>query len=99
MNTISLDTQKKLMFLPFINLFNLFIYLYNCTCVDIPIGKTLKGGFWALVSVLPIMTIQFVLYTYVPAVGNITGYMVMYFGPMLMSFVLIRYQDSLDEVF
>lgn len=95
MKKISIETQKKMMYIPYINILNMFIWLYNCISLKPPrncVPKTLTILF---VNSLPLLLLQIILSNIWPAVANILTYINAYLIPLLISRGLINYQEDL----
>lgn len=91
---VTLEKQKIIMFLPFVNLFGLLIWVNNCFFRPHSAKTTFKGGLWAVGHFLPVITLQFVLERFFPELSSIFGYVSMYLAPLAMDLGLIRYQEK-----
>ena len=97
--TISLNVQKIIMWIPFVNGINLFIYIYNAWNKGWTGIKFLKGLLLIFISVI-LSTLLFQAIQLLNF-GNIFSYIInliyIYFTGILMGGSLIRYQKKLME--
>lgn len=99
MNTISLDTQRTIMFIPVANISIAFIYLYNSFAGKLSTLKTMAGMFVVLACVLPVTILQATISQHIPSIADVTGVAYMYLGSLSMAAGLIKYQDSVCGFF
>ena len=93
---VSLEKQRIIMFIPYVNLFSLLIWLNNCYYWCYSVKTSLKGALYAFLHFLPVVTLQFIFIQLFPNLINIFGYLAMYLAPLAMSFGLIRFQEKLE---
>lgn len=98
MYPISTKTQKKIAFIPLINISTLFFTLYNCICLRIPMKDWMKIYLFLLCSVVPSAVFWMVLAKMVPELSPICSILTMYITPLCMSFGLIRFQRKYLDV-
>lgn len=91
---VPLEKQKVIMFIPYVNLFNLLIWINNCYYWSYSTKIALTGALYAFLHFLPVAITQYVCTVVLPDVAHITGYIVMYLAPLMMSFGLIRFQEK-----
>lgn len=92
---ISIELQKRLLYIPIINLSVLFIYYYNALMMKVSTATLLKGGVVAVITVAPIVAIQLLISQVAPDFSTFSGYLVIYFAPLAIATGLIRYQEKL----
>lgn len=92
---ISIELQKRIMYLPIVNISVLFIYYYNALLMKLSTKTLLKGGLLALLFAAPIMAMQFVISQIAPGFSNFSGYLVIYLAPLAIDMELIHYQEKL----
>lgn len=91
----TIQLQKRLMFIPYVNIFNLFIWLYTCIQY-FKVWEVLSKTAFILVSTfLPAFVFQFIVSDYFPLLANALSYIVAYVGPTVMSYRLILLQEKL----
>ena len=94
MKKVSIRTQKILMFIPYANIFNQFIWVYNCLVSEYPVHTGLKSLYIWLVYGLPIAIIHSVLDALFPEISHIATFLTMYLYGVLVSFGIIRFQQK-----
>ena len=95
---VSIKTQKTIMFIPIVNYFNLFVWLYNYSNMQ-------KDNLVFLISLLviflhsiPLVIINIILSRLCSGIIPIIyQYLMIYLIPMSISGGLIRYQNKLLE--
>ena len=97
---LSVRTQFILMWIPFLNFFNLFIWLYNYSRNSYGIGIFVKSWGVMLLHTVPIAFVQILvskIFRGYPLIVNIVGMIAMYIIPLMLSFGLIRFQKKLQN--
>lgn len=92
MRPISLKIQKVIMFIPYVNILNLFFWLYN-SVFYFKAKKTFARSLWILLSTLcPLMFFQLLVAEHFVSVGRIISYLNIYAIPLILSYRFIKYQ-------
>ena len=102
MKLISFKAQKIIMFVPYVNIINMYIYLYNCKQMNIHRLGFPKALLIVFANALPLLILgtivdsAFALPAHILTVlSNVNAYLV----PLLIGRGLIKYQQQLlDEV-
>ena len=94
MNPISTKAQRKIMFIPIINIFNLFICLLNCCCKRIPMITFLKVYLSLFGYTLPPALVYGILLHIFPTFEQVLTPLAIYLIPLIMSFGLIKFQEK-----
>lgn len=95
MNRVSIKTQKILMFIPYVNIINLFIWLYISTH-QFKEKNTFLRSLWILFSTLgPLVFAQVTLSQFLPTLGTLMSYANIYMIPFVLGYRFIRYQETL----
>lgn len=98
MNRISTAVQRRIMFIPIVNVANLFIWLYNARYMYRSV-TTVPKTLWILISsLLPYSILYTVFSDNSPLLAEILPYIGSYFCPLIMGYHLIRYQEKLDAL-
>ena len=94
MKPISLDTQKKIVFIPYANIAVPFIWVFNCVAQTRTVTVFLRTFFIVFSTVIPLFIFQVYLSGY-PKMDFIRVLITGYLIPVVIGVRLIRYQDSL----
>ena len=94
MKPIEVHTQKRLIYIPFVNLFTIFITLINCIFLRTPIRVWIRMFPYLLCYSLPSSLIWAAVAHIFPSLTGICEVATMYFTPMFMSYGLIRFQKK-----
>lgn len=95
MKLISLNLQKKLMWIPAANVLNVPIWFWNSFYWDKKV-KTLPKTLWILFTTgFPVMVLNALILNYVPQLVAVMEIIVGYLVPLILSHRLIRYQEEL----
>lgn len=97
MRPISIATQKKIMYIPIINLANMFIWLYNSVILYKNINTTPRSLLTIFLTVLPCYLINEHLIPCSPIFGKIVLTIYGYAIPVIISHCFIRYQEELSS--
>lgn len=94
---ISLRIQKVIMFIPFVNCFSLFIWLYNYSRTSKKLNVLLKSllAIWAIS--IPFLILSILLSKIFPQsviAHTIESFVMLYIVPCVVGFVLIKYQKK-----
>lgn len=98
MKVISLKTQRTIMFIPFINVFTLFVCIYNLHAVPI-----IRKNEWKVLAYLfgynfPAAIGYLVMYRLteyiMPTVAPLVYSLAIYIIPLIMSYSLIKFQEK-----
>ena len=95
MKSISINAQKKMMYIPFVNILVLHIWLYNYTISKKPWAVFCKSLLIILGYSLPIAGIIMFLSAAFPSLEKILVLGGAYCIPLAYSYGLIEYQESL----
>ena len=91
---ISTETQKTIMYIPFINVSNLFIWLLNSFSLKIPYNGV-PQTFWIMMkNSVPLVAAQIIISNFSIVAGNIVGAISGYLIPLLISRDLIKLQEQ-----
>ena len=94
MNLISIETQRKLMYIPFLNLLNYFIWFINIVRAKVPTSCWAKG-FWSIVvHAIPVWFVCTALGRIIPGIVAIAWICTIYFTPLAMSYGSIKFQEK-----
>ena len=94
MNYISTDLQKRIMFIPLINLGNFFIAGINCLKSSSPTAMGFKVLVCVFCTVFPITFIGGLLSSLLPQLEALFFLATIYAGPVCMSYGLIKLQEK-----
>ena len=97
MKLVSVNLQKKLMFIPGLNILNLFIWFYNSFSWDKHINTRAKTISIFLSSSLPLVIVYILFDNLAPEFSVYLRYACAYFIPLLISFRLVKYQEVLMQ--
>ena len=95
MRPISIRTQKKLMYIPIVNLANMFIWLYNSIVLYKNINTTPRSFITLLLAVFPCYLIDEYFVPRSPIFGTIVLTAYGYAVPVIISHCFIKYQEEL----
>lgn len=94
MKPISINAQEKLIYLPIVNIFTIFIALYNCVCTHTPIRVWTKIYLYLLGYTIPSVVFWAIIAGLFPALSSICTVATMYISPLFMSYGLILFQKK-----
>ena len=97
MNIVPIKTQRIIMYIPYVNVLNIFFWLYNSLNMNIPyrgVPQTLKVF---MMSSIPLVVLQTVLSNINGNLGIILGYLNGYLIPLFIGMGLIKYQERLTK--
>lgn len=94
MNTISTRLQKAVLYVPFMNYFNFFIWGYNCLCMRVSIRQSSKVLDKVFLRVLIPTLLELVCACFKPELEDILRMINVYLSPILAGKVLIAYQEN-----
>ena len=97
MKQISVDIQRRIMFVPVINIANIFIWLFNARNAYKTVNTLPRTLLILFSSVIPLEIISLVVANYSPDIGNIIGLLNAYLGPLAAGYWLIKYQEKLPK--
>ena len=97
MKPVSIETQKKLMFLPWLNILNLFIWSYNFLCMKYPFSVACKSIALFLGCSLPLFLLEVALTYIFPSSKLVISFIGSYLVPLCTSFAFIRMQEKLEH--
>ena len=96
MKQVSINTQKRLLFIPYLNISILFLWLYNCICIKNKVSRVSKT-LWILFSTaIPLCGLQIIVSSCYSSVGDVLEYINAYIIPLIIGYRLIRYQTVLQ---
>ena len=94
MNLISIETQKKLMYIPYLNVLNYFIWYINIVRAKVPTSCCTKG-FWSIIAhALPIWFVITAVGRLLPGLSILFGFCAMYFPCVAMSVAVINFHKK-----
>ena len=94
MKIVSIKTQRILMFIPLLNNLNLFIWIYNCRCANIPAAVFGKSLLIIFSRAFPFAVLHILLSNVLPEFGGVFAYLFMYCIALSISYGLIKYQEK-----
>lgn len=92
MRTISTSKQKKMAFIPIVNLLTIFFTLINCIYLRTPIKAWVNLFLYLLIYAFPSAIFWMVVAQLFPSLSTFCSLATSYMSPMLMSIGLIRFQ-------
>lgn len=98
MNKVSLITQKKIIWIPAINWFCLFVWVYNNWCDRYSLKKLPRELWIIFSSSLPLVFIQLIVCYIFPMIGHILYYINGYIIPLIMGIRFIKYYEALEKL-
>lgn len=98
MNHISTELQRRIMFIPVVNLGNFFIALLNCRKTSNPTAMGFKVGIRVVCIFLPVSLFWGVLSALLPQLEDLFYLCCIYTGPVCMSYGLIKLQEKFFPV-
>ena len=96
MRRISITTQQKIMFIPYINWLNTFIWLYNYHCAKYSLIIALKSIVIEVSCLAPFLLIEIFTSRFFPDIEHIVAGLNSYFMPLSLSWALIKFQKKLE---
>ena len=96
MKQISIDAQRRIMFIPFVNVANLFIWLYNSRNAYNTVNTLPRTLLILFSSTLPLEIISIIVSNLSPTIGDVLGCLNVYLGPLVASYRFIKYQEELS---
>ena len=97
MKPISVRTQKTMSYLPGVNQFCMYIWIYNCFYFKKYTSITAKSLFIVFSSSAPLMFFQMMIELYWPLGGKVVKYAIAYLIPLLIGYRLAMYQEVLEK--
>lgn len=97
MKPVSIQIQQKIMFIPYVNMVNIFIWFYNSVCLHVSSSVVARSLGIIFISFVPLAAIQTVVAKIFPDVGHFLSYLNSYIIPLFISYGLIKYQQKLSE--
>ena len=94
MNYISTELQRRIMFIPIVNLGNFFIAVLNCRKTSNPTLMGFKVGFRAVCVCLPVTLLWSALSAVFPQLKDLFYLCSIYIGPVCLSYGLIKLQEK-----
>ena len=97
MGAVSIKTQEKIMFIPWLNVMNIFFWFWNSISIYRTV-RTLPRTIWIMFSSsLPLIILQLVVSRFHNTAGLVISYANIYFIPLLLSYRFIKYQKLIDN--
>ena len=94
MKRISTELQRRIMFIPVVNLGNFFIAVLNCRKASNPTAMGFKVGLRVVCTLLPITLLGSVSSALFPQLEDLFYLSSIYVGPICMSYGLIKLQEK-----
>ena len=94
MNYISTAIQRRLMFIPIVNLGNFFIAVLNCRKTSRPTTMGFRVGVCTVCCAFPIAFLCGILSALFPQLKDLFSLCCIYTAPVCISFGLIRLQEK-----
>lgn len=94
MKLISTETQRRIMYIPFVNITNFFIAAYNCGKAANPISMKFKAMICVVCHLLPLSFLWSLLSAWFPQQEHLFFLCAIYTEPLVMSWVLIKFQHK-----
>lgn len=94
MNLISIETQRRLMYIPFVNSLNYLIWYINGMRAHLPFSCWMEG-FWSIVAhTFPVWFVFSGAARLFPGVSFLLYFCTLYFPPIAMSIASIKFQEK-----
>lgn len=94
MNLISVETQRKLMYIPYVNALNYLIWCINVARARLPFSCWIKG-FWSIVGhTIPVWFVFSGASRLFPNLSFLLNFCTLYFSPIAMSIAAIKFQEK-----
>lgn len=94
MRYISTELQRRIMFIPVVNLGNFFIAVINCRKTSKPTAMGFKVGVRSICTLFPITFFWGILSALFPPLESLFFLCSIYTGPVCMSYGLIKLQEK-----
>lgn len=94
MYPISLETQRKLMYIPIVNIANLFILVYNSRCLNIKPKTTFMVFPYLFGYTIPVALFWGLLMYFLPGLRELLYLCSLYTTPLCMSFGILKYEEK-----
>ena len=94
MNLISIEIQKKLMYIPFLNALNYFIWFINVVRAKVPAACWVKGFLSIVAYVIPVWFVFSAAGRLLPGLAVLFGFCAMYFPAVAMSAAVIKFHKN-----
>lgn len=91
---VSIEKQKIIMFIPFINICTPLLWLNNCHYWSYSNSTRIKGFFYSALYAVVVVLVTSALSQIFPSLSDILGYLTMYLGPLAMGIGLVRVQEK-----
>lgn len=97
MKYVSIKMQRIIMWIPYANIANLFIWFFINRRFYSKVDTFPKTRQILLSTSLPLMVLQVLIFNYFPAAGQILAILNAYIIPLCMGYRFIKYQLELSE--
>lgn len=94
MNLISIETQKKLMYIPVVNIINLWVLFINLMRAKVSDERVMKAVLYPFCHMVPVWFVCTALGRIVPGIGLLFGLCIVYLCPIAMSYGSIKFQEK-----
>ena len=94
MNLISIETQKKLMYLPVVNILNFWVLFINLMRAKVSDGRVMKAVMYPFCHTVPIWFVCTALSRMFPGIAFLFGLGIVYLCPIAMSYGSIKFQEK-----
>lgn len=94
MNYISTELQRRIMFIPLLNLGNFFIAAYNCRQTSHPVAMNFKLCVRAFCMAVPVSLFWSILSSLLPQLEDLFWLCCIYTAPLSMSYGLIKLKEK-----
>ena len=90
----SIEAQKKIMYIPIVNVGVLYICMYNCLKRRLTDRQTMKIFPYLFGYAVPVGLFWMIMSKTIPSLEWLFGLCTMYLTPLAMSYGLIKYQEN-----
>ena len=95
MKIVSIKMQRILMFIPYLNILNLFIWVYNCRCANISAAVFGRSLLLIFAHAFPFAALHILLANLFPELSGKFAFLFMYGMALSISYGLIKYQEKI----
>ena len=95
MKPVSIATQKKLLWIPIVNISILYIWIYNAFMLKVRCMDVLKSNLVMFACAIPGAILMLLVSNYYPALEELMSVICSYLIPLCLGYGLIRFQESL----
>ena len=94
MKRMPIETQKKLMYIPVLNVINFFALVFNLNCAKVLFADLIKSQFYIWGYTIPVWFVLSLAARLLPSLEIVFYFFILYFCPLAMSFGSIKFQEK-----